>query len=145
MRTLLLLIALAFVAAVPSLAATQKSCRKCDCDVTITGELGFLQDPSGPDAALDWYMRRMSKTITGSIDEDPYWWTKPSGMTPGAKYPSWSGNARFYRLCGNGKSAHGQWTDQIYTKGMTTMTIDCKQCDKSVECLRGSKCQDSGL
>lgn len=115
----------------PSLAITrQKSCRECSCESTFTGATG-----DGSDAAIDGFMGSTLGKLTGG---DGYVWE----ARPFA--PSWHGNVKFWRLCGNGGNANTQQEFSYFPQGKTTLKLSC-MCSNSVRCLGGSKCEDSGL
>lgn len=112
--------------------AGQKSCRQCDCIVTVSGSDRKEKTKDSIIAVMD-----------GKTGGDEFTWTKD---------PTWSWQGSSYgaeihvpRLCGNGgkmtKSYRydwpGSWSHHY-------VMLDCT-CHPSVKCLEGSKCQNSGL
>lgn len=121
----------------------QKSCRSCDCDITLTGEINADALTQG-DATMDAkdFMQKLCDKATGgdggTFLSRPH--LAPSKNTPGA----WEGRAHFYRLCGNGKEVTHTWDITQWNNRPTHAQLSC-QCNNSVVCLKGSKCQDSGI
>lgn len=125
----------------PALAAGQKSCRVCDCNVYFSGNPHFETYPSVKDE-LSNIINYYSKQFTGSIDEDVFYWTlDPTKGDTGV----WHGDAHFWRLCGNGGFVDKKYNFFKYSPNWSTdMQLKCT-CDNSVACSLGSDCGSSGL
>lgn len=121
--------------------ADQKSCRRCNCDVTLTGETDDLHGGPTDPAEHSNILKQVSQKATGG---DEGYWTSNPPLTRDAATGAWKGKARIHRLCGNGATAAGSWRFGMFSDTPTVISLGC-DCEKSVECLAGSKCEESGL
>lgn len=130
-RLLLVSAGLLSLAVGEALAAGQRSCRQCSCDVSLQGSVG-----RGTENDVDTLMRAGADIFTGG---DRYQWTtRPST-------PCYNGKAHINRLCGNGRQASGIWNVQAFSGAASKITLSNCECPQSVKCRGGSHCEDSGL
>lgn len=110
--------------------AAQKSCRRCECSVTQSGYVLT--------ADVDAFFEKIMPPVMGG---DKMWWTSTKPAPP-----YFNATMHVPRMCGNGQDFQMTRDALMHEpeKGKTVATFTCK-CDKSVVCLGGSKCEDSGL
>lgn len=134
----LILSALSLVALVPegTEAASQKSCRQCTCYITWHGILP-AQKGLETTKKLQGMWDRYIPDITGGDGAE--WKIIP---VQGA---GWQGKSYVPRMCGNGPGFNFRGrAEPVFERRPTWFDGKC-ECDPSVQCLKGSHCENSGL
>lgn len=108
--------------------AAQKSCRRCGCNVVLSGTI--------VESRIKEFMDHMALKITGG--EGWYWVSEPN------RYNGWKGTAQYWRLCGNGELLIHDWKENFFPGGWTNLHLYCDAC-VSVQCKEGSACENSGI